>query len=232
MSFFLATLGIGLGGLLLMALPGMRRHGHVGHARARTHVRAHARNAVRGQTRARGAAHANAGAHAAKAQAPGAPAPAPAAPAAAPQGLNHGLADGLLHHLPEPRVLFSVLALLGAFGNVLQHALHLPFWTSVLGAIVIALLVEWLIVGRLWRLALRFTGEPASPLASLVLDQAEAVTAFRNGKGIVRAVLDGRTVQLSAELVPDERTLAVHVGDRMTIQEVDPNRERVRVSLR
>ena len=231
MSFFLATLGIGLGGLLLMALPGMRRHGHVAHARARTHVRAHARSAVRGQTRARGAAHANAGAHAPHAS--GAPAPAPApAPVAAPHGPNHGLADGLLHYLPEPRVLFSVLALLGAFGNVLQRALHLPFWTSLLGGIVIALVVEWLIVGRLWRLALRFTGAPASPLASLVMDQAEAVTAFRNGKGIVRAVLDGRTVQLSAELVPNERTLSVHVGDRMTIQEVDPDRERVRVSLR
>ena len=225
MSFFLATLGLGLGGLLLMALPGMRRHGHVGHARARAHVRTHARSAARGQAHARGAAQAKAGTQAA-------PAHAHAAPSAAKQGPNHGLADGLLHYLPEPRVIFSVLALLGAFGNVLQRGVHLPFWTSVLGALAIAVVLEWLIVGRLWRLALRFTGAPASPLASLVLDQAEAVTAFRNGKGIVRAVLDGRTVQLSAELVPDERTLSVHVGDRMTIQEVDPDRERVRVSLR
>ncbi|MGH7690166.1 MAG: hypothetical protein ACREN3_11225, partial [Gemmatimonadaceae bacterium] len=135
-------------------------------------------------------------------------------------------------YVPEPRVIFSALALLGAFGNVLQRGLRLPFWISALGGIAIAVLLEWLIVGRLWRLALRFTGEPTSPLTSLVMDQAEAVTAFRNGKGIVRAVLDGRTVQLRAELVSDERTLAVRVGDWMTIQEVDPGRERVLVSLR
>jgi hypothetical protein len=221
MSFFLAALGIGLGGLLLMAIPGMRRHGHAGHARTRAHVRTHAR--ARGQAHARGAAQAKSGAQAA---------PAHAGHVVAKQGPNHGLADGLLHYLPEPRAIFSVLALLGAFGNAALQLLHLPFAIAAVGAAAAAVVVEWAIVGRLWRLALRFTGEPASPLATLVMDQAEAVTAFRNGKGIVRAVLDGRAVQLSAELVADERALTVRVGDRVTIQEVDPDREHVRVSLR
>jgi hypothetical protein len=222
MSFFLATLGLGLAGLLLMALPGVRRHGHVGHTR--THARGHSR--VRGQ--ARGQGHGTAAAHAtAPAHAPGTHAPAPAQHTRGP-----GFADGLLRHIPEPYAFFSVLALFGAFGNVLQRTLRLPFWMSALGAAVIAGGLEWLVVGRLWRLSLKFTGTPASPLTSLVMDQAEAVSVFRNGKGIVRAVLDGRAVQLRAELIAEEKTLAVRVGDRVTIQEVDPDRERVRVSLR
>jgi len=64
------------------------------------------------------------------------------------------------------------------------------------------------------------------------MDRAEAVTAFRNGKGIVSAVLDGRTVQLTAELVAGEKSMTVRVGDELVIQEVDPRRGRVRVSLR
>ncbi|HEX8726927.1 MAG TPA: hypothetical protein VF737_16170 [Gemmatimonadaceae bacterium] len=212
MSFFLAALGLGLGGLLLMAIPGLRRHGHAGHARGRTHA----------------AARAGARGHAAKTQAPHAPGTgAPAHP-----GPTHAATNGLLHYLPEPRVVFSVLALLGAVGNALLRLLRVPVWSAALGATAIAVLVEWAVVGRLWRLALRFTGEPASPLASLVMDEAEAVTAFRNGKGIVRAVLDGRAVQLSAELIAGERAVTVRVGDRVTIQEVDPDREHVRVSLR
>ena len=210
MSFFLAALGVGLGGLLLMAIPGLRRHGHTGHSR----VHGHARGSARG--------------HAAKTHAPH----APDAGAGPHQGPSHAATNGLLHYLPEPRVVFSVLALLGAFGNALLRLLHLPFWSAALGGTAIAVLVEWAVVGRLWRLALRFTGEPASSLTALVMDEAEAVTAFRNGKGIVRAVLDGRAVQLSAELIADERAAAVRVGDRVTIQEVDPDREHVRVSLR
>lgn len=210
MSFFLAALGVGLGGLVLMAIPGMRRHGRAGHSR----VHAHARGGARG--------------HAARTNAPH----APGSGAPAHQGPGHAVTNGLLHYLPEPRVVFSVLALLGAFGNALLRLLHLPFWSAALGATAIAVLVEWAVVGRLWRLALRFTGEPASPLASLVMDEAEAVTSFRNGKGIVRAVLDGRAVQLSAELIAGERAVTVRVGDRVTIQEVDPDREHVRVSLR
>jgi len=195
MSVFLVALGLGLGGLVLMALPGMRRHGRAGHGRVHAQGKTHVLHGPR-------------------------------------QGSKHGVAGGLLHYVPEPHVIFSLLALFGAFGNVLQRTLHLPLGMAAVGAAVIAVPLEWLLVGRLWRLASQFTGEPASPLGSLVMDRAEAVTAFRNGKGIVRAVLDGRAVQLTAELVADEKTMTVRVGDRMTIQEVDSNRQRVRVSLR
>jgi hypothetical protein len=222
MPIFLATLGVGLGGLLLMALPGMRHHGRAGHAHARGHtthghVRAHAqaRAALKGQTGAKAGAHA---AH-------------PHAPPKVQQDAAHGVADGVLRWVPEPRLIFSLLALFGASGNVLQHALHQPVWIAALGGAGIAGVLEGLVVGPLWRFALKFTGEPTSPLDSLVMDHAEAVTPFRNGKGIVRAVLDGRAVQLSAELVAEERGLPVRVGDQVTVQEVDPDHEHVRVSV-
>ncbi len=222
MSLFLATLGMGLGGLLLMAVPGMRRHARAGHTRVHARARAHTRAGARAQVRGQAAVHGRAGAHGGHAH----------APHAAHQMPRHGVADNLLRFVPEPHLIFSVLALFGAFGNVLQHTLRLPFWTAALAAGGIAVTLEWLVVGRLWRFALKFTGAPTSSLGSLLMDQVEAVTAFRNGKGIVRAVLDGRAVQLSAELVPEESTLTVRVGDRMTIQEVDPEHERVRVSVR
>lgn len=231
MPFFLTSLGVGLGGLLLMAIPGVRRHGHAAHTRARGHAahgHAHARAHVRGQTRAHAALHGKTGAKTA------AHATHPAHPHAPPkvqQQAAHGVADGVLRYVPEPRFIFSVLALFGASGNVLQHALHQPMWIAGIGGAAVAGVLEGLVVGPLWRFALRFTGEPTSPLASLVMDQAEAVTSFHNGKGIVRAVLDGRAVQLSAELVADQSGLTVRVGDKLTIQEVDPDRERVRVSV-
>ncbi|HKI96810.1 MAG TPA: hypothetical protein VJ992_16085 [Gemmatimonadales bacterium] len=222
MSLFLATLGLGLGGLLLMALPGMRRHARAGHTRVHARARGHTRASARANVRGRGAGQAKAGAHGAHAHATHAPQ----------QVARHGVADSLLRFVPEPHLIFSVLALFGAFGNVLQRTLHLPFWTAALAAGGIAVTLEWLVVARLWRFALRFTGAPTSSLGSLLMDQVEAVTAFRNGKGIVRAVLDGRAVQLSAELIPEESALTVRVGDALTIQEVDPERERVRVSVR
>ena len=208
MPFFLATLGVGRGGRLLLALPGLRRHGHSGHVHAHVHARAHSHAAGP----AHGPAHGHAAAHAV-------------------QGPRHGVMAGLLQYMPEPHLIFSFLALLGALGNVFQRALRLPAGVSALGAGAIALLLDWLVIARLWRFVFRFTGTPASPLTSLLMDQAEAVTAFHNGRGIVRAVLDGRAVQLSAELIPEQSTLTVRVGDRMTIQDVDSDREHVRVSV-
>lgn len=237
MSFFIVTLCVGLGGLLLMALPGFRQHGRAGHA----HVRgrgAHA--ATRGRAPA-AALHGKVGAHAALPRhagthgAKGAHAPQHAAAArqapAAQHAASHSAADTVMRYMPEPRVIFSVLALFGAFGNVLVR-FHFPFWIAALAAAAIAVVLEWLLVGRLWSLALKFSGEPTSPLASLVMDRAEAVTTFHNGKGIVRAVLDGRTIQLAAELTSEDSKLPVRVGDQVTIQEVDSDHERVRVSVR
>jgi hypothetical protein len=139
--------------------------------------------------------------------------------------------------LPSPRLAFSVLALYGAFGNALVQAAGLRPLVAALVAVLPALVVERFAVAPLWNLAFRFQGKPSSPLGALVLDEAKAVTPFRNGRGVVSVVRDGRLVQFSAHLVePRERErrkddAPVRVGDRLLIEEVDADREHLTVSL-
>lgn len=133
--------------------------------------------------------------------------------------------------VPSPRAVFSVLALYGAFGNAGVHAFHLTPALAALAAALPALLVEWLLVRPLWRMLFRFQAKESSPLEQLTLTEAEAVVPFRNGRGIVSTVRDGRRVQLSACLRSDQRALPVRVGDRLLIEEVDAARERVTVSI-
>ncbi|WP_375772425.1 hypothetical protein NR798_16560 [Archangium gephyra] len=137
---------------------------------------------------------------------------------------------GFMHFLPEPRLLFSLLALYGAFGNVLALTLS-SFWLVALLALLPALLVERFVLAPLWTLAFRFQGRPSSPLPALLMEDARAVTPFRNGKGLVRVIRDGRSVQLSARLVDGQSMLPVRVGDKLRIEEIDPENERVTVSL-
>jgi hypothetical protein len=54
---------------------------------------------------------------------------------------------------------------------------------------------------------------------------------FRNGKGVVSTLRDGRRVQFAALLREDQRALPVKVGDRLLIERVDAGRERVTVSI-
>ena len=137
---FLTVMVIGLAGLLVMALPAFGRHGS-GHA-----------------------VHHALGAKAA-AMLPG-----------------HGLikttnalaaatktAVGPTRFLPSPRLVFSVLALYGAFGNALVRAAHLPPLVAALVAVVPAALVERFAVTPLWNLLFRFQGQPSAPLEELVL---------------------------------------------------------------
>ncbi|WNG56394.1 hypothetical protein F0U59_17695 [Archangium gephyra] len=120
--------------------------------------------------------------------------------------------------LPAPRLLFSVLALYGTFGNVLALT-HLPLWIVALLALLPALLVERFVLAPLWKLAFQFQGRPSSPLPALLMEDARAVTSFRNGKGLVRVIRDGRSVQLSARLVEGQSMLPVQVGDKLRIEE-------------
>jgi hypothetical protein len=137
----------------------------------------------------------------------------------------------LLRFLPSPRAIFTTLALYGAFGNALVHAAHFAFAIAALCAMVPALLVEYFAVRPVWNLIFRFQGQPSSPLEHLVCAEARAVVPFRNGRGIVSTVRDGRVVQLSARLRDDDAPIAVKVGDRLRIEDVDAQRERVTVSL-
>ncbi len=97
-------------------------------------------------------------------------------------------------------------------------------------AVPAAVGLEWAIVGRLWRFAMRFEGQPSSPMETLLYEEVEAVTAFRNGKGMVRAVKDGRSVQLMARLDEVQEGDAVRTGDRLRVLDVDPENERVTVT--
>ena len=94
-----------------------------------------------------------------------------------------------------------------------------------------AVLLERLALTPLWNLLLGFQGKPCTPIEHLVMSEAEAVTPFRNGKGIVRVVRDGRDVQFSAQLPPSQAAIPVRVGDKMRIEEVEPDGEHLKVSL-
>jgi len=208
---FLTLIVVGLVGLLMMAVPAFRHHGH-----------AHAGHGIRPVLGGRagapqlGVSSARAGAIAATGQ--------PAVPA-------DGAPARLLRFIPSPRAVFSVLALYGAFGNALVHAGHLRLATAAILAALPALLVERLVVRPVWNLLFRFEGQPSSPLEALLLSPATAVVPFRNGRGLVSVVRDGRAVQLAATLREDQAGLPVKVGDALHIEDVDARRERVTVSV-
>jgi len=219
---FLILMVVGLVGLAVMALPAFARHGggagRIGHAGHATHAALHV-----GHVAKLAAAKAGATTRAATASAALAKAGGGALAAESPAGLTR--------FVPSPRLIFSVLALYGAFANALERAAHLAPVVAALAAIVPALAVERFLVTPLWNLVFRFEAAPCSPLDLLILAEARAVTPFRNGRGIVELVRDGRTVQLRAELVDKQAGLPVRVGDRLRVEEVDAQRERLTVSL-
>jgi hypothetical protein len=231
MPLFLALIAVGLVGLLLMAIPGFSRHGHApslghsGHGGPGLHEAAHG---------AAAALHAGA----ARALPAGHSAGAPqASPTPAARGSSGGdaasTATGLnaARLIPAPRVLFSVLALEGAFGCAFTTTLGLSVPLAAIAALIPALLLERFLLAPIWDFLFRFEGKPAASLDDLLMEEAEAVTPFRNGRGIIRAELDGRVVQLSARLKPEQAALPVGVGDRVRIESIDGGRERAEVSL-
>ncbi len=139
--------------------------------------------------------------------------------------------QGLWRLVPSPRRVFSLLALYGAFGNAGTHAFHLSLLTAALAAALPALLLEWSALRPLWNVLFRVQAAPCSPLEQLISCEARAVVPFRNGRGMVSAIRDGRSVQLMASLREEQRALPVKVGDRLLIDDVDAARERVTVSF-
>jgi hypothetical protein len=137
---------------------------------------------------------------------------------------------GVVRLVPSPRAIFSVLALYGAFGNLLVAA-HVPFVAALFLAALPSFLIERLALRPLWDLVLRFQGAPSAPLATLVMTEATAITPFRNGRGVVSVLKDGRLIQMSARLRDEERTLPVGVGERLRVEDVDVRRERLTVSV-
>jgi hypothetical protein len=211
---FLAIMVAGLVGLVMMALPALGGHhlppGH-GHGLAGSHT---------GHLGAATHAHATDG---------------------APAGSTPGVTQALLasapathvgrRFLPSPRTVFSVLALYGAFGNALVHAAHFSPGIAALLASGPALLVEWILIRPVWNLMFRFQAEASSPLEALILAEAQAVVPFRNGRGVITTIRDGRRIQLQAQLRAEDAARPVAVGERLRIEDVDPQRERVTVSV-
>lgn len=206
---FLCLLIIGLTGLLVMALPAFGRHGAGGH-----HQLGDGHGLplpkLAGKLAPPGHALVQAGDRALVA--------------------DHG-ADGLLRLLPSPRVIFSLLALYGAFGNVLTHVAHCSLALAALLALLPAVVVERLAVNTLWKTLVATQADPSAPLTTLLQCEATAVTPFRNGRGIVSVVKEGRLLQLSASLVEQPLAATVRVGDRLRIEDVDAKNERLTVSL-
>ncbi len=226
-ALFLTVMVVGLVGLVMMALP-VFRHGHVhaahgGHGGHAGHAGGHAAIGRGGAAPRLGGGRAGAG-RTGLGVGNGATAGAEVIPADAAPG-------GLLRFVPSPRAICSVLALYGACGNALVHAGHLRFATAALVAVLPALLFEYAAVRPVWNLLFRFQGQPSSPLDALLLSEAQAVVPFRNGRGMVSVVHDGRVVQLAATLREDHAALPVKVGDRLRIEDVDARRERVTVSV-
>lgn len=217
MSVFLALMVAGLTGLIVMAFPAFGRHTHFGSP----HGLGTAGHTGLHLGPGHGALHTGATAtgHAltAAGKAPGTSAGSP--------GMD------LTRFLPSPRMIFSLLALYGAFGNAFLGSLHLPMPVAALLAVVPAALLEKFAVSPLWNAMIASQGKPSSPLEALTLCEAEAVTPFRNGKGIVAMERDGRMVQFSAQLLDEQAHLPVHVGDKVRVEEVDTARERMTVTL-
>ena len=232
---FLWIMATGLLGLILMAIPGMQRHGHSGAAhplappshgaipsgagalRAGAHLaRGGARMPVTSpSTHTPGAVRQTAGEQPAISTNTGAPPPT-------------GFQVAQL--IPSPRAVFSFMAMFGAFGYALLALLPLPF--AIVAALVPAWAIEKFAVSRLWNYLFQFQGTPATPIESLVLCEAQALTPFRNGKGIVAMEHDGRMVQFSAHLQPAHAAMPVDVGDKLLVEEVDAAQQRVLVSIR
>jgi hypothetical protein len=202
---FLTLMVIGLVGLFVMALPAFSHHGvtHNVHGHTNGLGRIGSLRAARSE-----------------------------AMAAAQSGIlaAHPTTKSLLRFVPSPRAVCSVLALYGAFGNALMRAAHLQFAIAAVLAFAPALLVEWVVVRPVWNLLFRFQGQPSSPLEALILTEATALVPFRNGKGVVSAIRDGRAVQFSARLASDQISVPVKVGDLLRIEDVDAAQERVTVT--
>jgi len=237
---------IGLVGLIMMAIPALGRHGHGGTTGHGGHLwdgghGGHGGHAGPGGHQlgtGHGPAHAGAG-HAVGAHLAVAPAPAAHPTAPSPAG-NPGQemvpadargSSSWVRLIPSPRAVFSVLALYGAFANALVQAAHLPVLVAALIALLPTIAVERFAVTPLWNLVFRFQGQPSAPLEALIFDEATAVTPFRNGRGLISIVREGRLVQFSARLRADQASIPIKVGARLRVEDVDARQERLTVSV-
>ncbi|MEO8199800.1 MAG: hypothetical protein ABI679_04690 [Gemmatimonadota bacterium] len=134
--------------------------------------------------------------------------------------------------LLSPRILFSILLGLGLTGSIARSLLGgIPLLAVALGG---GIVFERLVISPLWNFLLRFASRPALTLESCVTDDATAVTTFdKRGQGLVAIEVDGQVVQVLGTLQSSDREagLRVRAGDRVRIEDVDPQRNRCTVSV-
>ena len=213
MDFYLFSLLLGFAGLAFMALAGLH-HGQGGHGHGHHDVG----DVSLGHHGAHGghALPSDGGAHAAPAH-------------------DHvwdvsQRAGGFLLSLLSPRALCSLLLGVGLVGMLAE-----PWSDGLLQAVIAvagALGVEVAVIKPLWNLLSGFAS-PARTLESAVMEPARAASAFDgNGQGLVAIEVDGQITQILGTLRPVDRQLGVRVraGDRLLVEEVDPQRNRCVVS--
>lgn len=104
-------------------------------------------------------------------------------------------------------------------------------WLAV-GAVIGAVLFQLLCMRPVVKLAMGFASQPAGNLEGCLMQHVEAVTPFNErGEGLVRVLIDGRSEDILARLSPSARQegLKIHRGDRLLIEEVEPEQNSVRV---
>lgn len=138
---------------------------------------------------------------------------------------------GKIWALLSPRAIFTMLVGAGAAGSIARAHLAEP-WPLFCAALA-ALTFELGIVGPLANWLLRFASQPARTLETTLLDRAVASSRFdARGHGMVTLELDGHVVQLLGTLSEPDRArgVVVRVGDLLTVEAVDPERNRCTVS--
>lgn len=131
----------------------------------------------------------------------------------------------------SPLDLFSFCMGAGLVGLLLP-----PIFTQttvICLAVVGALLFDFGITRQIMRLMFAFAAKPSEGLEGMIAQSAVAETAFdHEGKGLIKLVLDGQTVQILARLDPTELSQGVHIakGETVVILEVDAKRNICRVT--
>ena len=219
---FLTLLIVGIIGLILMALPGFNHHAGLGAGHG-LNLGAHA--AGHSAISPPGAAGTHIAAHSHTVQQTGQNSVA-----------NNGAAAQqpfqISSLLPSVRGVFSMATLFGASGLIIGQIVPLNLLTTCLVSAIPAIAIEYLAVRPLWNWMFSFEGKSTTPIEKIVMQEAKAVTPFRNGKGVISVNHDGRIVQFSASLSTLQASMPVGVGDNLTIEEIDLSQQRVRVSIK
>jgi hypothetical protein len=142
-----------------------------------------------------------------------------------------GLGKTLLALL-SPMTLFAACLGAGIVGSLLT-TWGVSAVLAGLGATAGAVLFNALLIRPILRLVMGFASEPARGLEGVLMQSAEAITAFdANGEGLVRVLVDGQSVDVLARLTEEEHREGARVvrGQTVRVEDVDSHRNRCTVS--